>query len=83
MCERNTGGERPHMGPEVIKELTGFVLAVTYPDFAKEGMVNPAIHDDRERFSQQLGEDNVMTSFFTETDGKIKLGIFLRHDTEV
>jgi hypothetical protein len=66
------------LSPELIKRLTDFVLVATFTGFERDDReVSPALHDERERLSDEYGEDNVMPSFFIE-DNRLKLGLFLR-----
>lgn len=67
---------------EQIEEATDFSLAMTFPELAINGFVSPSVHDERERLSEQYNESNVLTSFFTDENGTIQLGLFIRRPEE-
>lgn len=64
--------------PEIIHELTGFKLIIIFTDFERTRRISPDLHEERERLSSELGEDNVSPSFYTDKDGVIQLGLFVR-----
>ena len=64
---------------DTVHRETGFSLVATFTGFsANNGEVSPDLHDERERFSDQYGEDNVMPSFFIDDNGELQLGLFIR-----
>jgi hypothetical protein len=64
---------------ETILNWTQFSLAGEFTEFARDnGDVSPELHEERERFSEQYGEDNVLTSFFVTQEGNLALGLFVR-----
>lgn len=71
--------QRPPLTTDLIKERTGFILAAIFTGFAKEaGYISPDLHEERERLSRELGEDNVLPSFFMDGMGIVQLGLFIR-----
>lgn len=76
------GEKYPHsvaeaLTEEVIENNTRFKLVAVYPEFINNGLISPDLHEDRERFAGEFGEDNVLTSFFIE-NGALALGLFIR-----
>jgi hypothetical protein len=74
-------GERVNQPQELTAERirlkTGFNLAIVYPDFNVTGYVSPSVHEDRELFSAQRGEERVLTSLYIDDEGAIQLGMFV------
>lgn len=64
---------------EAIKANTDYSLAMIFTGFAREnGYISPDLHEERERLSEMLGEDNVLPSFFVDESGTTQLGLFTR-----
>ena len=66
------GNEPVQLTPELIQERTGFKLVEIFTDFARSGRTSPDLHEERERLSVELGEDNVLTSMFVDEAGEVK-----------
>ena len=81
MSELQKGSEPSPLTAEVIREQTGFELCYIFPDFALSGRVSPELHEQREYHATQLGEDNVVTSFYTDENSIVQLGLFIRRET--
>lgn len=74
--------EYPDMREQSVEATTGFKLAVIFTGFADEdGYVSPDLHEERERWAEEFGENNVLSSFFTGDDGRVQLGLFIRRQT--
>lgn len=68
----------PALSGEQVESATGFKLAMIFTEFERDGFVSPDVHEERERLSKAYYEDNVMTSFFTNEEGIVRLGLFIR-----
>lgn len=80
MSEIPYDGDPIRLTPEVIQEQTGFKLIMVFPDFADSGRISLDLHEERERFSALLGEDRVLPSMYSDEDGKLQLGLFIKED---
>lgn len=78
MSETPKEREPLRLTPELIEKHTSFKLIIVFPDFADSGRISPDLHEERERFSAEVGEDNVLPSFYIDGRGTLQLGLFVK-----
>lgn len=78
MEELTRDGEPAPLTPDWIKDRTGYELLLTFPDFSSSGRISPDLHEQRESFALDLGEDNVLSSFYVDEAEVVQLGLFVR-----
>src|ERR1039457_3357404 len=64
---------------EIIRERTGYKVAVVFPDWQTDGAGILSFHDELERLGKDIGWENVIGSVFQDTEtGVLKLGVFVK-----